>query len=138
MDGATRNPLSSADADRAPTGLAPDGLQSGVWAVIRESDHYSWARFGYAFIEKVTPKMVSYARAHGVYGRQCPHERIIAMFANEEAADRLVQALNGIKGEYRRRADAARAEFDARKASAAEAAEKQIAAAISKALGKEA
>jgi hypothetical protein len=75
-------------------------------------------------IEKVTPKLVKVRDSWGT--RQLKHADVYAVFADKADADRIMQSIDGVMGEHRRRVQAAIADRDLRVAAADAARDKQI------------
>lgn len=113
--------------------MADLNIVPGSIVVIRESTSYSWGRFWSAEALAVTAKLVKLKQEPGIWaGRQVRREQVLLAAASKEEADRICQALDGIRGENERRRKIA---DDARVAAivAADAAsDKQMAALLSR------
>jgi hypothetical protein len=103
-------------------GLSEAG-KPGDWVVF-DAGWTNASRYHAREVAKITPKLVMLER--GGHPSQITRVGAIAFFPDREAANLACQTLSGIDGEYQRRRTAARRDFEARCALAAEAKGKAI------------
>jgi hypothetical protein len=97
-------------------------VKAGDWLVFQDFG----AKVGQ--VAQVTPKLIKFTRDWRLPRQIRRDSTIYGAFADKDEADRLKQSIDGIMGEYARRASAANSDARARIAVAKEAADKQIAA----------
>lgn len=104
----------------------------GQWVVFEDSGFIRFT-FGRALVEKVTPKQVTVSR-NTRWTKRLSLLWIRACVATEDEAKLLIQSLDGVAGEFRRRLRAAEDDRSKRVAEADDAARKQIARLIASAM----
>lgn len=90
---------------------------AGEWIVfLRGRTTYRVAQ-----VDKVTAKLVMLVRCRGSWERRIERDDVVATFSHRTEAERLHQSLDGAQGEYLRRLQLARTEFDRREGEAMKA-----------------